>query len=133
MLKLSQEELTVLSRILRFDGQASAFTQHLREAFEIDAIALTKGENGSELLDAKRHVTSAGVKSTRVADTVGAGDGFAAMLAVGYLQGWPPEKILQLASEFAARICEIPGAVPLQDSFYQPFKYRLIEENEHVR
>ena len=133
LLKLSQEELPVLSRILRFDGQAETFMQHLREAFEIDAIALTKGEDGSELLDAKLHVTSAGDKSTRVVDTVGAGDGFASMLAVGYLQGWPPEKILQLASEFAARICEIPGAVPLQETFYQPFKRRLTEENNHDR
>jgi hypothetical protein len=41
------------------------------------------------------------------------------MLSIGYINKWPPEQILEKASEFAARICEIEGAVPTDPNFYK--------------
>jgi fructokinase len=52
-------------------------------------------------------------------DTVGAGDAYAAMLALGVLKKWTPEKILKTASWFASRICEIKGAIPSSAQFYR--------------
>ena len=40
------------------------------------------------------------------------------MLSIGYINKWPPEQILEKASEFAARICEIEGAIPIDPNFY---------------
>ena len=133
VLKLSVDELDVLRRMLRFGGQDSALMAHLRETFKIDTIALTRGSAGSELLDAQRHVKAPGGEVKKLADTVGAGDAFAAMLAVAYLQGWTFEDTLKSASDLAARVCEIPGAIPTRESFYQPFKNRLAGKERHAR
>ncbi|MGD9384723.1 MAG: PfkB family carbohydrate kinase, partial [Desulfobacterales bacterium] len=59
-------------------------------------------------------------------DTVGAGDAYSSMLAIGIIKGWDPEKMLSMASMFASRICEIRGAIPESQEFYEPIK-RIIE------
>lgn len=53
-------------------------------------------------------------------DTVGAGDGFAAIFMLGMLRGWPVELQMARADVFARAICGIRGAVPATD-FYTPF------------
>jgi fructokinase len=133
VLKMNEEELRVLRQMMRFDGHDKAFMKYVREEFGVDIIALTKGAAGSELLDRKQHVTFTGEKSRHVVDTVGAGDAFTAMLAIGYLQGWAYDRILKRASEFAARICALKGAIPSQNSFYIPFRNRIAKEREYVR
>jgi hypothetical protein len=40
------------------------------------------------------------------------------MLCAGLLRGWKPQIIVEKASLFASRICEIEGAIPEQESFY---------------
>lgn len=47
---------------------------------------------------------------TTLADTVGAGDAFAAVLILGLTRGWPLADTLDRALAFAARICAQPGA-----------------------
>jgi len=42
--------------------------------------------------------------------------------ALGILKNWQPQEILDRASRFASRICEIKGAIPDSASFYEPFK-----------
>ena len=54
-------------------------------------------------------------------DFAWAGDGYAAILAMGYLSGWPPARILRRATRFAAAVCGLAGAVPEDPAFYQPF------------
>jgi fructokinase len=44
------------------------------------------------------------------------------MLAAGMLKNWSTQKLLERASLFASRICEIKGAIPESSSFYEPFK-----------
>ena len=56
-----------------------------------------------------------------IKDTVGAGDGFAAVCILGSLRRWPIAKSLERANNFAAAICEIRGAVPDHADFYVPF------------
>ena len=58
-------------------------------------------------------------------DTVGAGDGFAAMMCIGILNGWTITQINKTASEFSARLCEIEGALPIRDSFYTSYRTLL--------
>jgi fructokinase len=53
-----------------------------------------------------------------VVDTLGAGDAFAAILCLGYLNNMPIAEINKLANEFATEICMVNGAVPEDDSIY---------------
>ena len=61
-----------------------------------------------------------------VVDTVGAGDAYAAVLAVGYMNHWSPERILKTATALARRICSIKGAIPKDSDFYKG----VIDEKE---
>jgi len=55
------------------------------------------------------------------ADSVGAGDAFAAILILGLIKNWPFPECLNRANQFAARICGIQGAFPADRSFYDAF------------
>ncbi len=60
-----------------------------------------------------------------VVDTLGAGDAFASILCIGYLENWNLGTINQLANEFAVEICKIKGALPGDDSVYDIFKRKI--------
>ena len=88
----------------------------------LGVVNIAKGNMGSELHTNEGSFSTDTVEGIGVVDSVGAGDAYAAMLAAGILRDWQPEEILQQASRFAARICEIKGAIPDSPSFYEPFK-----------
>lgn len=122
ILKLNGEELNVIRRALGGSPSDEEFMLFLSEQFRIDTIALTRGSEGSSLYHQGRfsHIsTDEFVRSGRDSDTVGAGDAYAAVLAWGTLRHWPPARILCKASELAARICSIPGAVPDDNRIYE--------------
>jgi fructokinase len=98
------------------------FIHHLMETHSISSVSLTRGEDGSELFTDQGCFSSKQVKAVTVVDSVGAGDAYAAMLAAGFLKKWRTEEILERASLFASRVCEIKGAIPDSASFYEPFK-----------
>ena len=122
ILKLSGEELDLLKQLMSFDQNDHTFIQYLIETYALDMVSLTKGNLGSELHTNEGYFSTDTVEGIGVVDSVGAGDAYAAMLAAGILRDWQPEEILQQASTFAARICEIKGAIPDSASFYEPFK-----------
>ena len=124
ILKISAEELEEIHQLLQYKGTLQQLIMFLRENYEIGALCITKGEKGSELYEAGNFepfvAGTAEVRSPK--DTVGAGDAFAAMLTVGLIRGWHKQTILQKASEFSARVCEISGSLPSAPEFYKPFK-----------
>jgi fructokinase len=122
VLKLNREEFDKLKQIMRFEGGRHAFVQYLLERYPLEFVSLTLGDRGSELFTKSGYYRTDPAKVASAADTVGAGDAYAAMLAAGILRDWQPEEILQRASMFASRICEIKGAIPASPSFYKPFK-----------
>lgn len=122
VVKLNQEEFDKLKQIMRFEGGHKAFIQYLLGKYPLEFVSLTSGDRGSDL-HTKSGIYRTGPAAVNVAeDTVGAGDAYAAMLAAGILRDWQPEEILQRASMFASRICEIKGAIPESPSFYKQFK-----------
>jgi len=127
ILKLNDEELHTIKEIFGFKKSDKAFINFLFKEFDIEMIALTRGSWGSKLFTENQHAIhrSNGLKD--IVDTVGAGDSFAAILAIGYLQKWPLDKILSIATTFAEQICRIKGAVPRDTGFYYSFK-RIIEQ-----
>ena len=121
LLKLNEEELEECKRIFRF-SKDDAFIPFLMDKYALNTIAVTKGDQGSELYtkDGRFHSKTYPVSS--IVDAVGAGDAYSAMLAVGTIKGWKPDRTLSMASMFASRICKIRGAIPESREFYDPVK-----------
>ena len=121
VLKLNSEELRIVRNLLlinKADEFQSAKT--LSEFFEIDLVCITQGEEGAMLYkDGIMNHYKGTVEN--VVDTVGAGDAYAAMLCLGYLNGWDLGKINKIASEFAGEIIMVNGALPENDFLYDKY------------
>ena len=111
VLKLNDQELPTLARLLGLVGDESSLLRQLAARFELKAVALTKGAKGSSLLAEDELVHCPGTKIA-VADTVGAGDSYTAALALGLLAGHEPERIIEFAHLVAGYVCTQPGATP---------------------
>jgi fructokinase len=131
ILKLNDDELHTIKDMLGFKNNDEAFVEFLRKEFSIEMVALTKGEQGSEIYSKDQHTVYRSRKLNNIVDTVGAGDGFASILAVGYLLDWFPYKILSVASSFAEEICKVEGAILSDKRFYDQIKM-MIEQPESV-
>lgn len=118
VVKLNEAEYEVLSRI-RGDTDLGLV---LIERQGLDAVCITRGAGGATLHTRRGTWNKPSVAPKRMADSVGAGDAFAAMLALGVLRGVEPADILTDAAVLAARICEIEGALPTDPSVYGPFQ-----------
>ena len=126
VLKLNDEEWKVLHDMLAPSRPSAGFGRWLMERFDIRLIALTRGAAGAELFCAGgRHLRRQAPEMHQIADTVGAGDGFAAVLAAGLLRKRPLERVLAAATEFAAAVCTIAGALPDDDRWYQAAAARM--------
>jgi len=128
ILKLNTGELGKLKQTLSLKVSDDDLVYHLMETHSIPMVSLTKGESGSELFTNHGCFSSEPAEAIKVVDSVGAGDAYAAMLAAGRLEKWRPEEILDRASLFASRICEIKGAIPDSASFYEPFKALFVDD-----
>ena len=89
----------------------------LMARFDLKRVILTLGTRGYACFDAPgRLVAQGGGQAVAVVDTVGAGDGFSAMLLAAHLRGWPIAPALALANRYAAALCGQRGPVPAADS-----------------
>ena len=122
ILKLNTQELDECKRIFRFSKDNDAYIHFLMDQYALKFVAITWGDKGSELYtkDGNFHAKTNRVSS--IVDTVGAGDAYSSMLVIGIIKGWEPARMLSMASMFASRICEIRGAIPESQEFYEPIK-----------
>lgn len=111
VLKLNDEELPLVAELLGLQGSDDDLLQHLISRFDLKLIALTKGANGS-LLVTENEQSFMEVPKVKVADTVGAGDSFTAVLVAGLLQNHDLKKIHENATQVAAFVCTQDGAMP---------------------
>lgn len=122
VLKVNLSELELIFELLYggiFEMDSAALK--LMKDFGIDLVCVTMGADGAALYKGNEK-DSYKASVSQIADTVGAGDAFSAILAVGYLKGWPIKRINGIASEFASSVCQIEGALPADEGFYQDFK-----------
>lgn len=112
VLKLSDDELTILQKLLDLPDTFDDALSTLQERYELEYIALTQGAEGSVLMD--RHISCdcPGYEVT-VIDTVGAGDSYTALLAFGILHHMPLDWINRMANRAAAYVCSQAGATPV--------------------
>lgn len=125
VLKINIDELKLVNKIVFKKGYSfETATSDLLKNFNIELLAITKGADGSTLF-CENEVDDFKNFSGEVVDTLGAGDAFASMLCIGFLRGWKPGKINQLANEFAGEICKIKGALPQSDELYAGIKEKM--------
>jgi fructokinase len=122
LLKLNEDELADIRN--RFSGptDSDATLTWLMTTFDVQSVALTRGGQGSTVAWSGGIIHSPAAEVGTIVDTVGAGDGYAAILAAGHIRGLPWDTIIQAAARFAERICQIPGALPEDDTFYNDFR-----------
>lgn len=113
--KLNDEELKALG----FDGDPESAAQHMRDAFELDLLVVTRGEAGALFVTAEEVLQGEPVEVKGLVDTVGAGDAFSSVVLLGMLRQWSLAKTLHHALEFAAHLCEVRGAVLADNSYYE--------------
>jgi len=96
----------------------------LMHNFSLQGMLVTLGERGAMYFGADGftvhdHHT---YRPAKLVDTVGAGDAFSAVFILGRTHGWDMPTTLARANEFAGAICGIPGAVPQDLGFYEPWR-----------
>ncbi|HET54200.1 MAG TPA: carbohydrate kinase [Ignavibacteria bacterium] len=126
--KLNADELALINDLLiGNDYELKKTAYEIIDKYNLDLLCVTLGSGGSYLFNRKEesfHKTEV----NNIVDTVGAGDAYAAIMSLGYLLNWEIEKTNKLASEFAAEICTIKGAVPTEDNIYNNFIEKIKNE-----
>jgi fructokinase len=111
-LKANEEEVEVLAGTCGIPGDdAEAFCRALAARFDLEAICVTRGENGCAIWRKDAFVESPGCRIA-VADAVGAGDAFSAALMYGVSNGWPLERVADFANRLGGLVASRNGAVP---------------------
>lgn len=111
VLKLNDDELPVVAKLLGIAGSETDILSHLSEQYTLRLIALTRGANGSRLYAQGQDSSHQGF-ATEIADTVGAGDAFTAAMTLGLLFGKALDKINENANRVASYVCSRSGATP---------------------
>jgi fructokinase len=139
IVKVNDDELQQLFNWFVFDRNAGASNvlawgsathlQALRllvERFALKRLIVTRGEKGYAAFNGKGSLIAEGAApSIEVIDTVGAGDAFLSVCLLGELRHWPVADALSRASEFAASVCTLRGAVSHDLAFYQSWRERF--------
>lgn len=112
IVKLNEEELPVLAGMLDISGGDGARLEAVVKHFRLKLAVLTRGSRGSLLVSPEDSSEHPGFAPTQIADTVGAGDSFAAVATIGMLNGEDLQTINTRANRVAAYVCSRSGAMP---------------------
>ena len=116
ILKLNENELELIRKMSGASPEKSEilFCRELMTKYDIELICVTKGGEGSLIVDKKNHYRHSGYK-VKIVDTVGAGDAFTAAVAVGYLKGANIKEISDAANRLGSWVCSQKGPTPPLD------------------
>lgn len=121
VLKLNDEELSVLTSMFSIQGNARQRIEWFVHEFGFKAVVLTSGSLGS-LIHQEGRWSEVPPQPVQVADTVGAGDAFAAALTMGLLSKMDLSEVHAIAAEVARYVCSQPGATPpMPEAFRRKF------------
>jgi len=122
--KLNDGELHELADMFGLPaGDPQDQARELLARFDLDQVVVTCGAAGAWRVDRDGQTVQASAANPvgQTLDTVGAGDGFAAVTLLGRLLNWPAALAMERANAFAAAICGIRGAIPGDAGFYKPY------------
>ena len=122
IVKTNDAELEIISQLLALGGGTrEEQARLLMQRYSLRGVLITGGAAGAWWLDNSSLIVMPFTPGADIRDTVGAGDAFSAVFILGLLHGWEIPVILRRAHHFAGAICQIRGAVPELDDFYEPF------------
>jgi len=117
--KINDEELDVIARELGVVGALDDRALRLREHFDLELLIVTRGELGARAYPASGEAASVAPEATtRVIDTVGAGDAFTSVVLRGLMHGWPLAETLERAQRFASWTVGRRGATTTERARY---------------
>ncbi len=114
VIKLSDSEAEFLDGLLNADGEEGSVEYLCRrwaDRYHCKTVCVTLGERGCAILNQGTYCESPGYK-VQVADSVGAGDAFAAALLHGLEQRWDTRRLGCFANAVGALVASRPGATP---------------------
>lgn len=115
IVKCNDEELPVIADLAGTGKDPEGFFKWIEDRYGCRMLVLTRGSHGSAVYS-KDGVSDLPGQEVKVADTVGAGDAFTAVLCCAISKGLPIGKAHRLAAKAAAAVCSQSGAmVPLPD------------------
>ena len=112
VLKLSDEEASVVGGLLSIRGSDREVAEKLAERYSLRAVAVTRGEKGCFVLAGGEPAEHEGFVPELIVSTVGAGDAFTAVLVLGLLRRLRSADICERANRLASYVCTQPGAMP---------------------
>jgi len=125
VLKVNELELPQLAVMFGLAGSEHAQMEQLAERWQLRAVALTRGEQGSALLTEHGWSEHPGERVT-VVDTIGAGDAFTAAMTIGLLSGWALDEVNAQANRVASFVASHAGGTPtLPADITAPFVARV--------
>ena len=113
MLKLNDDELPIVAKLLNLSGSAVDILNLLIRDFSLKLAVLTRGAAGSLLVSPEDQSDHLGVLIEDLQDTIGAGDAFTASTLISLLAGDDLETINSKANKLASVVCSHKGAMPL--------------------
>ena len=114
VIKLSDSEAEFLDGLLNAGGQEGSIEYLCRrwtDRYGCDLVCVTLGERGCAILNRGKYSESPGYR-VQVADSVGAGDAFAAALLHGLEQRWDTLRLGCFANSVGALVASRAGATP---------------------
>lgn len=116
MLKLNTSELKLIRELLKYPDKMAEKELCLKiiDEFELQLLCLTRGEDGSLILNKEDYYDHPGYKAS-VMDTIGAGDAFSAAVVIQYLKGKTIREISDSANRLGAWVSSRSGPTPRID------------------
>jgi len=111
VVKMNQDEMHAIRRHSALPAETEAFCAAASERFGLNAVCVTLGSRGCAMLAHGKYAEDSGYR-VAVADSVGAGDAFAAALLHGLAAKWDVAEIARFANRVGALVASKPGAIP---------------------
>jgi fructokinase len=111
VVKMNQDEMHTIHRYLGLPADVGAFCAVASERLGWRAMSVTRGSRGCVVFSGGQLVEDTGCQ-IEVADTVGAGDAFAAAFLHGLASKWGLREIARFANRVGALVASRPGAIP---------------------
>jgi len=114
ILKLNQEELQILIKIIYDEKNEKAALEKLTEDFKLEIICVTAGSSGC-IVFSQGELKTIPVEKVEVADTVGTGDAFSAGFLYNLCLKDDPFKAAYFGNEIGRLVASKRGAIPEYD------------------
>ena len=111
VIKVNERERAAVTDWLELPADLEGFCRAGAARFGWQAVCVTLGARGCAMLVGDDYVEAPGVP-VQVADTVGAGDAFAAAFVHGLVAGWPARSVAEFANRAGAAVAGAKGAIP---------------------